>query len=128
MAPEPAMVVLEWFNRKSSNELYLTTITIAEMVAGVQKLPAGRRRKNISMAIDEIVNIGFAGRILSFDIAAAHSYGAVFEALRQTGHNYEMADVQIASIAKLHGASVATRDVKPFQAAGLHIINPWTDE
>jgi predicted nucleic acid-binding protein len=36
-----------------------------------------------------------------------------------------MADGQIASIASIHGFTVATRDTAPFEAAGLPVINPW---
>jgi len=33
-----------------------------------------------------------------------------------------------ASTAKRHGFTVATRDASPFEAAGLTVINPWTDQ
>jgi toxin FitB len=128
ISPEPETRVLQWFDRQYSQDLYLTSITVAEMLAGVQKLPSGRRKEGISFAIDEILNVTFAGRILVFDIAAARSYATVYEGLRKTGFNADTADVQIAAIAQLHGARVATRDVKPFRAAGLNVINPWTDE
>jgi toxin FitB len=128
IAPEPEPRVLRWFDKQYPLDLYLTSITVAELLAGVQKIPSGRRRDRISSAIDEIINITFLGRVLNFDVAAARSYALVFEALRQIGFNGETSDVQIAAIAQLHGASVATRDIKPFRAAGLKVINPWTEE
>jgi toxin FitB len=128
ITPKPEPRVLRWLDRQHSQDLYLTSIAAAEMLAGVQKLPSGRRKYGISFAIDEILNVTFAGRILIFDIATARSYATVYEGLRKTGFNADMADVQIAAIAQLHGARVATRDVKPFRAAGLNVINPWTDE
>jgi toxin FitB len=73
ISPEPETRVLQWFDRQYSQDLYLTSITVAEMLAGVQKLPSGRRKEGISFAIDEILNVTFAGRILVFDIAAARS-------------------------------------------------------
>ena len=91
-------------------------------------MAVGRRRTAISAAIEELVSKSFAGRMLNFDLAAARSYGLVFETLRTKGMNHDMADVQIAAIAKLHGAKIATRDIAPFIAAGVDVINPWTDE
>lgn len=128
IGPQPNSRVLKWLDRQERQNLFLTAITAAEMFAGVQKLPPGKRKHSLSFAIDELVSLTFADNILIFDIAAARSYGLIFESLRQNGKNYDLADIQIAAIAHLHGASVATRDMKPFLAAGLHVINPWTDE
>jgi len=44
---------------------------------------------------------------------------------RLRGRTIEMADGQIAAIAAVHGFAVATRDMGPFEAAGVAVINPW---
>lgn len=128
LSPRPDVRVIDWLDRQFVEEVYITAITIAEMTAGMELLPLGRRRQDLKNAIEQIIEVQFAGRILSFDPAAAREYGVLFARLQRQGMNSKMADVQIAAIAQCHGASVATRDVKPFRAAGIRVINPWADE
>lgn len=124
--PEPR--VERWFNSRVGSDLYITAITVAELIAGAERLPRGRRREGLLISIEEIVEVQFVDRILPFDTKAARQFGKLAALLWRQGMNCKMADVQTAAIAQLHGARVATRDMKPFRAAGLNVINPWTDE
>jgi predicted nucleic acid-binding protein len=45
---------------------------------------------------------------------------------RAARRGISLPDGQIAAIAKVHGFAVATRDVAPFDAVGVPVINPWT--
>ena len=56
-------------------------------------------------------------------VASAQTPPAV--AARAAGRGFPTPDGYIAAIAAAHGFSVATRDVAPFQAAGLKVVNPW---
>lgn len=128
LSPSPDLRVINWLDRQLAEDVFITSITIAEMTAGMELLPQGRRRQDLKNAIEQIIEVQFASRILSFDPPAAREYGVLFARLQRQGMNCKMADIQIAAIAQCHGASVATRDVKPFRAAGIRVINPWTDE
>ena len=66
LKPKPATVVLEWLDRQAPETLYITTISLAELQAGVEALPMGRRRTALQQATTELV-AGFEGRVLSFD-------------------------------------------------------------
>jgi predicted nucleic acid-binding protein len=68
----------------------------------------------------------FAGRILPFDTDAAVLYAEIFAARRSAGRPVPMADLMIASIARVHGASVVTRDTRGFDGCGLTLIDPWS--
>ena len=65
-------------------------------------------------------------RIVAFDTRAAETYPRIVIRARRHGHPIAVADAQIASIAASRQFSLATRDVAPFQAAGVPTINPWT--
>jgi len=66
------------------------------------------------------------GRVLAFDAAAAEHYAEIAMACKVKSPKAIIdAQAQIASIARMHGAAVATRDVRDFAPCGLEFINPW---
>lgn len=123
-APDPH--VLAWLDAQAAESLYLSTISLAELMLGIENLPAGKRRKALGGALDEQIITLFAGRIAVFDTRAAETFPRIVIRARRHGYPIAVADAQIAAIAASRGFSVATRDVAPFQAAGVPTINPWT--
>ena len=67
----------------------------------------------------------FAGRVLPFDLACTQAYAALMAKARGASLSVATADGYIAAIAAANGFAVATRDVSPFEAAGVTVINPW---
>jgi predicted nucleic acid-binding protein len=67
----------------------------------------------------------FTGRVLPFDLDASQAYADLMARAMAAGKAIGKADGYIAAIATAHGFTVATRDVAPFQVAGLNVINPW---
>ncbi len=123
----PDETVISWLNRQPLETLYLASMTVAELRAGVALMPAGKRRTVLSDSIEHQVLPVFVGRVLSFDMACTRAYADVLAAARKAGSGIEAADAVIAAIALENGFSVATRDVSPFLAAGVNVINPWED-
>ncbi len=68
----------------------------------------------------------FGERVLPFDADAARAHAEVVSLARVRGRAIGVADGQIAGIAVARGLIVATRDVTPFEAAGIPVVNPWT--
>jgi hypothetical protein len=126
MRPKPDRNVLAWLDAQAAETLYLSTVSLAELLLGIESLPAGKRRKALAAALAEQVIALFAERIVPFDLAAAQTYAKIVTRARRHGHPIGVADAQIAAIAASRQFSVATRDEVPFQAAGVPIINPWT--
>ena len=127
MRPTPSDTVIAWVSRQIPTDLYLSTITEAEMRYGVESLPAGRRRDGLLAAIEAMFREDFVGRILPFDRAAAQAYAMISVSSRTAGHAVKQADFQIAAIARSTGASVATSNVRDFEDRGINVINPWMD-
>ncbi len=122
-APSPA--VLDWLDRQPADGLYLTSVTVAEMLFGIGCLPDGRRRSALSAAVDDALSL-FEGRILPFGVQAARRHAAIAVRARAAGRGFPVPDGYIAAIADAHGFAVASRDASAFRAAGLDVIDPWT--
>lgn len=121
--PEPA--VLAWLDAQAPATLCLTSITLAELLAGVAALPAGRRRNKLAQALTEQVLPLFEGRVLAFDAQAAHAYARVQAGAQAAGNPISFADGAIAAIAAAHGFAVATRNVRDFNGTGVEVVDPW---
>ena len=119
--------VAAWLDRQSAETLFIATISMAEILFGVAALPAGRRRVRLAEAFEIEVQRLFAGRIMSFDLAAARAYASIMSGARARGLAVSVPDGQIAAIAAANRLSVATRDEAPFRAAGLMTVNPWVE-
>ena len=117
--------VIKWIDAQPLETLYLSVITVAELRARVALLPTGRRRANLHENIEMQVLPVFAGRVLPFDMACTNAYASLLEKARAIGQVVETADACIAAIAITNGFAVATRDTRPFLAAGVTVINPW---
>jgi predicted nucleic acid-binding protein len=126
MRATPERKVIEWVDSQAIETLYLSAISLAELLLGVAALPEGRRKVGLTRSLNEQTALLFKERILAFDNAAAHAYAEVVTSSTRRGRPIGLADAQIAAIATVYRLAVATRDVGPFEAAGLRVINPWT--
>lgn len=117
--------VLDWLNRQAADTLFLTTVNLAELLLGIAYLPNGRRKKGLDMVLTELLDTLFGTRILSFDQAAAKTFGPLMVRAHAAGRAVSVADGQIAAIAAANGFTVATRDTMPFEAVGVPVINPF---
>lgn len=124
MKPEPNRAVLAWLNDQAAEILYISTVTLAELLFGIQALPQGRRRDLLDSAFNELLEL-FKGRVLPFDVEAARHYAELAVAARKGGRGFPTPDGYIAAIAASRGFAVASRDTAPFVAAGLAVVNPW---
>jgi toxin FitB len=119
--------VVAWLDRQPAETLFISTISLSEILFGIAALAAGRRRDRLVEAFESAVLRLFAGRVLSFDLEAARAYASLMSAARARGLSIPVVDGQIAAIAKANAFSVATRDEAPFRAAGLTVVNPWRE-
>lgn len=122
---EPNERVVAWLS-DLTDDAAITAITIAELLAGVRRLPSGKRKALLSGAIDEALEpYRGTSAILSFDDRAAQECAEVFVAREQMGLPVHTADAQIAAICRVHGATCATRNGKDFEGTGVKLVNPW---
>ena len=122
---DPHAGVLEWKDAQALETLYLSVITVAELRAGIALIPAGKRRDSLHENLEKRLLPMFANRVLSFDMACTTAYAGLLAKSRAAGLTVETADAFIAAIALANGFAVATRDTRPFETAGVSVINPW---
>ena len=123
----PEARVINWIDAQSLETLYLSVITVAELRFGVANLPVGKRRDELQTSLENQILPLFSGRVRPFDMDCTTAYAELMAKAKSAGLAIAAADGYIAAIAATNRFSVATRDVSPFQAAGVNVINPWEE-
>jgi predicted nucleic acid-binding protein len=126
LRPVPEARVEVWLAGQNGASVYLTAVSEAELRYGVAIMADGRRRAALAQAIEAILREDFAGRILPFDSLAAVAYAAIAASRRAVGRPISPFDCQIAAIARVHDAAVATRNTGDFEGCGIELIDPWS--
>jgi predicted nucleic acid-binding protein len=125
MRPQPSASVLNWLNSQDGNQLFITTVTLAEIGYGLRILPEGQRRWLLHNRFEQFIAQAFEERVLDFSVSAARAYAELMGHRKEIGRPMNLPDGQIASIALAHGFAVATRNIKDFEDCGLELINPF---
>jgi hypothetical protein len=124
MKREPNPMVRTWLDNQVAETLYLSSVAVAELLFGIAALPAGKRKNTLHVAFEGLLAL-FRDRVLPFDIAAARHYAELAVSARSSGQGFPTPDGYVAAIAASRGYIVASRDVGPYEAAGIAVINPW---
>jgi predicted nucleic acid-binding protein len=125
MKPEPNPLVRQWLDEQAAETLYISSVTIAELMFGIGTLPKGKRKDKLTTALNGVLDL-FVDRTLPFDTNAARRYADLAVKARVAGKGFPTPDGYIAAIAASHDFVVASRDASAFAAAGLTVIDPWT--
>jgi predicted nucleic acid-binding protein len=125
MGARPVPEVAAWVAAQPEERLFTTSVCQAEILAGIEILAEGRRRRILEAAANAVFADVFDGRILPFDNKAAKSYAEVFAARKRVGKPSATIDLMIAAIARAQSAIMVTRNTADFDECGLTLINPW---
>jgi predicted nucleic acid-binding protein len=98
---------------------------VLEVRTGIESLDPGDRRVALDQAFDALLRSDLEERILAFDVAAANVAGTIAGARRRAGRTIEVRDIQIACIAMVRHATLATRNTRHFEGLGLPLVDPW---
>lgn len=118
--PNGSRKVVRWI-ADNKNQLWLSTIVIAEIRAGIENPDAADKRNEIEDWLATIEK-GQASRTLFFDRPAAYALGKL---LIWKPQDKKMLDALLAAQAIAHDCPIATRNVKDFEWTGVKLINPW---
>lgn len=125
MRRRPAVRVVRWVDEQDASRLAITAVTVAELLYGIARLADGARKTKLTGAVDALVREDFVGRVLPFDVAAAADYAELVAERERQGRPVSVSDGQIAAICRFHGAALATRNVRDFDAIGIVVLDPW---
>ena len=122
--PVPSESLLGWMAEQVDENLFITSLTIAEIWRGVLEKPAGRKRDQLEtwFAGPEGPSVLFAGRILPFDEKAGLVWARLMAEGTAAGRPRSALDTIIAAVAEANDCVVVTDNEKDF--AGIEVINP----
>jgi predicted nucleic acid-binding protein len=122
-APEP--LVVDWLDQQPAESIWITTVTLFEARLGLALLPAGRRRKALDAAFNQLLLEDLEGRVLDFDRPSAEAAAALAAERQRKGRAVDIRDTQIAGIVIARRAKLATRNIKHFSDLNVEVVNPW---
>lgn len=122
--PAPSQALLEWMAVRDDTELFISSLTVAEINRGILQMPAGKRRTALAawFAGDEGPQALFTGRIVAFDVPAALIWSRLMADGKARGRPRSAFDMMIAAVAEANGCVVVTGNERDFE--GIEILNP----
>ena len=103
LKPRRDPAVVTWLDRQTAQTLYITAISLSELLLGVELLPEGRRKRELGQDMHIVLDVLFGERILPFDAPCAAAYASLVSQARRRGRAIATADGQIAATAKAYG-------------------------
>ena len=124
LKPRPSAALMAWMAEQTDEDLFIASLTLAEIRRGILEKPAGRRRDQLEswFAGPEGPHVLFAGRVLPFDEKAALLWARLMADSKAKGRPRSALDTIVASVAEANECVVVTDNEKDF--ADIQIVNP----
>jgi toxin FitB len=119
--PQSDANVEDWLDAANDEQLFLSVVSLGEMLKGLTVLPASKRRRELQQWIDETLRPWFDGRILPVTERIAERWGVLAGECVIKGRGLSMADGLIVATALEHGLTVATRNVRDRPTSSFHV-------
>ena len=123
--PHPNAGVVEWLTQVEEDEAFLSVVTVAELRHGIERLPAGRRRRRLDAWLRNDLPLRFERRIVWVDGAIADEWGRLVARREARGRPIHAMDALIAATAQVHDLTLVTRNTADFQTSVKSLLNPW---
>lgn len=117
--------VQTWVRAVGLRQLWPCSVVVGELTFGALRLPPGRRRSGLLHRLTQLLGEGLDGRLLTYGSDEALAFGRLKAVREKAGRPAGDVDVMIAATALVHGATVATRNVRHFEGFGVEVVNPW---
>ena len=108
----------------ASEELFVSVISISEIVKGIALLETGRRKQELLNWIRKLEH-NYADQLLSVDLEVVRIWGEITAVAQKKGMTIPVCDGLIASTARRHGLHLMTRNIADFEPTGAMLVNPW---
>ena len=125
--PRPSPSLAAWMLLQRDEDLFISSLTIAEIQRGILAAPAGQKRRTLETWFDSAEGPLrlFADRVLSFDLRAALVWARLMAQGKASGRPRSGMDTIIAAIAEANGCMVVTDNSRDFH--GTPFLNPMED-
>ena len=125
MRKVPDADVVGWLDRQPAESVWITSITLFEARLGIALLPDGKRRRALTSAFGRLLEEDLENRVLDFDTGAANEAAELAARRQRAGRPIDIRDTQIAGIALVRHATLATRNTRHFADLEIKVIDPW---
>ena len=122
---QPNPKVVEYVDSLDLEDIYLSVITIGEIVKGIEKLSKSRRKQDLQAWLKDDLLVRFEGNIVALDTDVLIEWGALTARLESTGKTMPAIDSLIAATALAKKMILVTRNVSDFAETAVDILNPW---
>ena len=122
--PQPSESLLAWMAAQRDEDMFITSLTIAEIRRGILEKPRGKKRNALDAWFSgpEGPQALFAGRVLSFDEKSSLIWAQLMAEGKTAGRPRSALDTIIAAVAEAHSCIVVTDNEKDFP--GIEVVNP----
>lgn len=122
--PTPESKVVAWVNAQAEDSLYVSSITLAELLKGIAKLNDSQRKTALTEWVGQLQE-ELADRVLPFEHSTADYWANMCATAEKSGKPLSAFDSLIAASALEHGLVIVTRNTRDFESAPVMLINPW---
>ena len=122
---QPNPKVVEFVDSLDPEDVYLSVITIGEIVKGIEKLPKSRRKTDLHNWLNDDLLIRFEGNILTLDTNILIEWGKLTAHLESVGKTMPAIDSLIAATVLTKKMTLITRNINDFEETDVEIVNPW---
>jgi toxin FitB len=125
---KPDSSVQNWMKEARLAALCTTAMNIAELRLGISNQDSAADAHRLTIWLEETIRPWFRDKTLNVTENALFIWRSLSRELEKKRLPAPAVDLMIAAVALDSGTGVATRDIKPFIATGVPVINPWTGE
>ena len=125
VSKQPNPKVIDLVDTLDPEDVYLTAITIGEIVKGIEKLSKSRRKADLQTWLKDDLLVRFEGNIVALDTDVLIEWGVLTARLESTGKTVPAINSLIAASALAKKMTLVTRNVSDFEGTGVEIVNPW---
>jgi predicted nucleic acid-binding protein len=125
ISKRPNPKVVEYVDSLDLEDVYLSVITIGEIVKGIEKLSKSRRKQDLQAWLKDDLLVRFEGNIVALDTDVLIEWGTLTARLESAGKTMPAIDSLIAATALAKKMILVTRNISDFEATTVDIVNPW---
>jgi predicted nucleic acid-binding protein len=124
--PRPDARVVAFIASLPLDDLYVSTVTLAEIRYGIERVADPVRRAELHDWLTHRVRPMFEHRTLEVSEDVMFRWRLLVDEGRRVGHTFSQPDLIIAVTGLCHGLTVVTRNTVDFEQAHVAVFNPWT--
>lgn len=120
--PKPDQSVIDFLQRE---DLFLSAVTFYELYEGILDRDFGRKKVQLHAWFEKLRR-EWRDSILTIDESVAIRWAKIVQRLKNKNQTMDTEDILVAATASAHGLTIATRNVKHFEHAGVELCNPFS--